>query len=67
MSPKKLVKPSSFDPENSVSLFDANRENDFGEMYCVAPGILPGEVELYWQEYLDEFRPVVDPTEEGEE
>ena len=47
---KKLVRVCSYD-SNSVSLFDADRKNEFGEIYCVSPGILRNEVSLYWNTY----------------
>lgn len=40
------------DPQNSVSLFDMNRKNVYGEMFCVAPDILSFEVDRYWDSYL---------------
>ena len=50
---KQLIKPAHGDPHNSVDLFDANRKNDLGEMFCVAPAILPFEVNRYWQHYKE--------------
>ena len=50
--PRKLVKPAHDDPNNSVDLFDADRRNEFGEMYCVAPAILHQQVNNYWIGYL---------------
>jgi len=49
---RKLIKPSYADLDNSVDLFDADRKNEFGEMYCVAPSILPQQVNNYWIGYL---------------
>ena len=49
-----LVKPAREDPQNSVDLFDADRKNDFGETYCVAPAILRSEVAERWIRYEDE-------------
>lgn len=49
---RKYVKPASCDPKNSVSLFDADRKNEFGEMYCVAPAILQDRVDSYWADYV---------------
>ena len=41
------------DPDDdSVDLFDQTRNNVFDEMYCVAPGILPHQVDDYWNRYL---------------
>lgn len=54
MTPRKIVKPAYEDPNNSVDLFDASRENDFGEMYCVAPGILYEQIAEEWQRYLSQ-------------
>lgn len=51
-APKKIVHESAMDPVKSVDLFDGNRTNFYGGMYCVAAGILPSEVETYWQEYV---------------
>lgn len=50
---KKVIKPSKSDPENSVDLFDADRENEFGEMFCVNPGILPEDADAYWTYYMN--------------
>jgi len=49
---RKLVKSARVDPKNSVDLFDADRQNEFGEMYCVAPAILPQQVNNYWLGYI---------------
>lgn len=51
---RKLIKPAFDDPHNSVDLFDADRVNDFGEMYCVRPAILYSEVKMYWNWYVME-------------
>lgn len=51
-TPKQLTRPAAADPFKSVSLFDANRENEWGEMYCVAPSILQSEVDEHWNAYL---------------
>lgn len=48
---RKLVKPAHSDPEHSMDLFDADRKNDSGEMFCVQSGILPSEVDKCWEEY----------------
>ena len=48
---RRLVKPAYEDRENSVDLFDADRRNEFGEMYCVAPAIIYREVTEYWDRY----------------
>ena len=50
--PLKLVRPAFLDAEHSVDLFDGNRLNDDGEMYCIAPAILPEQVDQYWELYL---------------
>ena len=52
---RKLVKPSHDDPHHSVDLFDADRLNDFGYMYCVAPAILASQVNYYWERYIQSF------------
>lgn len=49
---RKLVKPSVSDPEHSDDLFDADRTNEFGDMLCVAPAILPGQADQYWDNYI---------------
>lgn len=49
---RKLVSPCSYDPRFSVSLFDSNRKNQSGEMYCVASGILHCQVDEEWKRYL---------------
>ena len=54
-TPRKEVRISTNDPDNSVSLFDTNRKNEFGEDYCVAPDILDIQVEVFWQTYVDEI------------
>ena len=51
-TPTPLVRPAYLDPEHSVDLFDANRLNDDDEMYCVAPAILPAQVDQYWELYV---------------
>lgn len=52
---KQGVRISVNNPENSVSLFDLNRKNDFGELYCVAPDILESQVEEFWSEYIHQL------------
>lgn len=49
---RKLIKPAYEDPHNSIDLFDADRKNEFGEMYCISPAILPQQVNAYWIGYL---------------
>jgi hypothetical protein len=51
---RKVVQPAYMDPHNSVDLFDADRQNAWGDMFCVAPAILRREVEEYWQRYVKE-------------
>lgn len=51
MKPKRLIK-SAGHGSNSVHLMDASRKNDSGEMYCVAPYLLPSQVDQEWQIYL---------------
>jgi hypothetical protein len=48
----KIVKPAFDDPQNSVDLFDGDRRNEFGEMYCVAPAILYCQVNDEWSRYV---------------
>jgi hypothetical protein len=50
--PKKVVRPATEDQINSVSLFDANSKNRWGEMLCVAAAILPRQVDEHWNAYL---------------
>jgi len=54
--PRKLINPAYEAPENSVDLFDADRKNEFGEMYCVAVAILHSQVGRYWKRYLKEAK-----------
>ena len=49
---EKIIKPSHCDPNNSVDLFDGDRKNEFGAMFCVAPAILREQVDYYWDEYI---------------
>ncbi len=49
---RKHVLPSKSDPKHSVDLFDADLQNEFGGMLCVAPAILPEQVEEYWRNYV---------------
>ena len=49
---RRVIYPCVYDPTRSVSVFDGDRKNQFGEMYCVADGISPEEVERVWQEYV---------------
>ena len=53
--PKKGIRFSHNDPENSISLFDLNRINDFGELYCVQPDIIEEQVDYFWKLYLEEL------------
>lgn len=50
---KQLIKPAHDDSSNSVDLFDADRMNDFGDMYCVAPAILRSQVNDHWNRYVE--------------
>lgn len=51
-TPVKEVRESINDPDNSVSLFDSNRRNQYGEMYCVEPDILVSQVDEFWGIYI---------------
>lgn len=51
---RKLVMPAHDDPHHSVDLFDADRRNQFGETYCIAPAILPSQVAQEWDRYQEE-------------
>jgi hypothetical protein len=53
---RKGVKPAYQDPDNSVDLFDIDRKNEFGEMYCVAPAILEREVDQCWKNYVQDVQ-----------
>ncbi len=57
---RKLIKPAYDDPHNSIDLFDADRKNEFGEMYCVRPAILYSQADEYWTDYLKEIAVEVD-------
>lgn len=52
--PQKLVKPALMDPIHSVSVFDAARLNEFGELYCVGAAISQDEIDWYWDNYLQQ-------------
>ena len=49
---RKVIKPAHSDPDNSVDLFDGDRKNEFGKMYCVAPAIQYCQVNPYWLGYI---------------
>ena len=53
---KKDVRISINDPNNSISLFDLNRKNIYGEDYCVAPDILEKQIDEYWDRYMQQLR-----------
>lgn len=55
---RKVIKPCSYGP-NSVSVFDADRTNEYGEMYCVASGVMRDSdqantqgSEFHWVSYV---------------
>ena len=48
---KKIVKPAYDDPNNSVDLFDGDRMNQWGEIFCIAPAILRSEIDFCWKRY----------------
>ena len=54
MNLKKLVVPCSYDPVNSVSLFDVYRRTQSDEIWCVQSGILNSQVDMFWQQYLSQ-------------
>ena len=54
MKPEMLVCPCTYD-SNSVSLYDANRKNAYGEMYCVQSAILESEVPILWPQYIKQI------------
>lgn len=49
---KKIIKPSHIDSENSVDLFDGDRLNAYGGVYCVAVSIRDIDVEPLWNAYV---------------
>ena len=49
---RKVVKTAYCDPDNSVDLFDGDRVNEFGHIFCVAPAILRSEVDSIWKRYV---------------
>lgn len=53
---RKLVKPAHDDPHHSVDLFGADRRNQWGGYACIAPAILPEQVEEHWRRYVREER-----------
>jgi hypothetical protein len=55
----RVIKPAYEDPHNSVDVFDKDRVNDFGDMYCVAPAVLPEQANEEWGRYLKETEDVV--------
>lgn len=48
---RKIIKPSIMDPKRSVDLFDGDAINEFGDMLCIAPAILPEQADEYWRNY----------------
>ena len=48
---RKFVLPSKSDHRHSVDLFDADLQNELGDMLCVAPAILREQVDEYWRDY----------------
>jgi len=49
---RKLVLPSASDSKHSVDLFDADMQNEFGGILCVATAILPSQADEYWKSYV---------------
>jgi hypothetical protein len=49
---RKVIRTCSYD-SNSVSLFDGDRKNELGEMYCVQSGILYEQTDMFWGWYLE--------------
>ena len=61
---RKIVKPAYGDPNHSVDLLDGDRKNKWGEMYCIAPAILPYQVTDEWERYCrQEFPSILAPQE----
>jgi len=50
---RMLVAPAFEELENSVDVFDADRKNSFGGLYCVAAVILLSQVEQAWDQYAE--------------
>lgn len=48
---KCIIKQSNSDP-NSVDIFDLDKRNETGGMFCVAAAILPEQVPEHWIEYV---------------
>jgi len=48
---RRVIYPCVFDLA-MVSVYDVDRINAYGEMYCVAEGIPPEEVDQRWDEYV---------------
>jgi hypothetical protein len=53
---RKVVKTSFMDPQHSVDLYDGDRKNEFGTMHCVAPAILPYQVDSFWEVYKQNLK-----------
>lgn len=51
---KMLVKANEQD-NSLVDVFDINRINEHGDMYCVARGIEPEVAGLAWKNYLEQL------------
>lgn len=49
---RKCIRPAFEDRRGSVDLFDADRKNEEGGMFCVAPAILAQEVNAQWDYYV---------------
>jgi len=52
---KKIIKAAHDDPDHSVDLFDGERVNQFGEIFCVEPAILLSEVDSCWKRYQKKY------------
>jgi len=57
---KCIIKPSASDLKNSVDVFDLDKRNKEGGMFCVAAAILPEQAKEYWKEYVKANGQVMD-------
>ena len=51
--PMRVVRPAIDDPVNSVSVLDGGRLMASGKHFCVAPAIVPSQVDDAWNRYLE--------------
>ena len=53
---KKVIYPTTVDSDNSVDLYDGDRKNEFGKMWCVASAISPRQIDKYWDWYVKDMK-----------